>query len=362
MRLTPIGGAQNDGLFRAETGVIYFRKFREGKGEIFRSCRTDKPGEARDRRDEFMAELWGEKKKEKKARQTVGELWAVWYQGMSATKAPKSAESIRTAWKNLRPYAENLFLDEITLTWWTNTYIPKKRAEKNPRKGIDNAERKFFNDWKWLSGMLKWAEGEGHGGADWVRPKLFDPDPETDEGVVYSDEQMSALRGNAGLRMLALIVMGEEHFMRRSEGRLLEWARVRPDQTIHLRAQDTKIREARTFPFNDRLARLFDDLLNEQRAAGIESRYVFPSLVASDEDRPMSFSEFRTEWGRCCRAAGLPEGSRFHWLRHTGLTKAFKSKAANPAVICVFAGLSLEEAMKTYVHFTVTDLREVLVT
>lgn len=144
-----------------------------------------------------------------------------------------------------------------------------------------------------------------------------------------------------------------------SEAILLSWDRVDEEsRTIHLRAQDTKIRKKRTFPFNNKLAALFVELKAEAKAMGLNSKYVFPSLV-SDKDEPMSFSEFRTLWEATCKKANLPEGSRFHWLRHTGLTKAFKRARLDAARICHFAGLSLDEADRTYLHFKPEDLRGV---
>jgi len=63
-------------------------------------------------------------------------------------------------------------------------------------------------------------------------------------------------------------------------------------------------------------------------------------------------------WASCKRLAGIPKEYRFHWLRHTFLTNAFK-QSVNPALICEYAGLSLEEAQRTYLHFSVDDTRVV---
>jgi integrase len=354
MNWVRIGGAQNDGLFRhSETKVIKFRKYREGKGEIDRSCKTTVLEKARQVRDELMSELWGEKPL-KKTRNSVGELWASWYQGMQETKSKKTAESIRTAWTNLKPYAENLFLDDITSEWWTNTYIPEKRSEENPRKGLDNSKRKFFNEWKWMSMFLKWCAENGKAPAQWVRPKLIDPDPERAEGVVYTKSQLENLDDEARLIEETFLCAGLEHFMRRSEIKDLTWDRVDlVKRVITLRAQDTKIRKPRRVPINEKLAHLFAQVrfVNEG-----SSPFVFPSKTGSE---PMTFSEFRTMWGNWCERAGLAEGSRFHWLRHTGLTKATKRPGVNLVALCIVAGLSIEELQKTYLHYQLDDLRGV---
>lgn len=356
MKLTAIAGHANDGLYRAESGTIYFRKYRDGKGEIFKSTKTKDLSMARRMRDALMAELWNEKPKVVK-RETVREIWAVWFQGMKETKSENTANSISASWNNLEPYIGDLFLSDVTLEWWTNVYIPQKRAEQNKRPTIDNTKRKFFNEWKWLSGFLKWSEASGKGGPDWKRPRIKNPDPEIEEGRAYSDDEIASLRLNASLRMTAFLEAGLNHFMRRSEIRLLEWNRINlVARTVHLRAQDTKIRKARTFPFNKTLLGLFAELKREADLAGVKSRFVFPSMKG---DQGMTVDEFRRMWESCTKAAGLPKGSRFHWLRHTGLTKACKRKEINIAGLCVFAGLSIDELQKTYLHLTVDDLRGV---
>lgn len=48
-----------------------------------------------------------------------------------------------------------------------------------------------------------------------------------------------------------------------------------------------------------------------------------------------------------------------HDLRHTELTRRFKIKGADYALICYQADLSLEMAMETYIHFTPEDTRPV---
>lgn len=278
---------------------------------------------------------------------------------MIETKRPATADSIRYARQNLEPYAFDRFLDDMTAEWWTNEYIPKKRAEQNKRKGIDNSKRKFFNEWKWISGFLKWCERNGKAGPGWVRPHLTNPDPETDEGVVYSDPQMTELYRSATLRMATLLVMGERHFMRRDEARLLEWSRVDlENRTVRLRAQDTKTKKARTFPISSELVSLLIQIKDESRVMGLESKFVFPSLAHGPAEA-MTRGEFRHLWETTYGRAGLPQGSRFHWLRHTGLTRAFMRAKLDAGRICHFAGLSLEEADRTYLHFKPDDLRGV---
>lgn len=349
MKLTSIGGSNNDGLFRAENGTIYFRKYREGKGEICRSTKTTSLERARKRREELMEELWGDAPLKAK-RQIVGELWAVWYEGMEITKSKGTAVSIASSWKHLEAHAGGRFLDEITAEWWTNSYIPRKREESG-------ASRKFFNERKWLGMFLKWCDETGKGDRGWKRPKLTNPDPKRESGRAYSDDEIRRLLEQADWKLKAKIIMGCHHFMRRNEVATLAKDRVdRVNRTIHLRALDTKIRKPRTFPYSEQLEQIFVILDAENEKAGINSPFVFPSPV--NPDQPIGPDGFKRAWGTAKRNAGNIKG-RFHDLRHTGLTKAFKAKGSNAALICHFAGLSLEEAERTYLHFTTDDLRGV---
>jgi hypothetical protein len=67
----------------------------------------------------------------------------------------------------------------------------------------------------------------------------------------------------------------------------------------------------------------------------------------------------KKSWLTWKNQAGVSVKKKFHWLRHTGLTNAFRRQKLAAAQICFFAGLSLEEAQKTYLHFDEDDLRGV---
>ena len=359
MKLLEINGSNNDGLFKTENGIIWFRKYREGKGEIYRSCKTKDLNVARKRRNELMEQLWGDAPLRVK-RQTFPEIWESWYQGMAEVKSKKTAESIRSAWFNLKPYMSYMFLDEVTGEWWLNEYIPKKRKEDPPKNKpkLDMSNRKFFNERKWLGMCLKFAEENGRGGPGWRRPAFKNPDSATSEGKIYSPDQLRKLRDNSNERMLTLLCMGEQHFMRRSEAIKLEWNRVSfENRSIHLRAQDTKIRRPRTFTFNRELL----GHLKVLKVQAGDSAFVFPSSFQAElgVDAAMTFGEFNKLWGKTKERAGITGKWVFHWLRHTGLTKAFKQPGSAAALICHFAGLSLSEAQKTYLHYGIDDIRGV---
>jgi integrase len=350
---TKVGGSQNDGLYRhSVTGIIKFRKYREGKGEIDRSCRTRDLTLARRKRDEFMAEIWGDKPKINR-RSTTGALWVEWRNGKAAAnKRQATMDSIDSTWKNLEPFAADLFPDEITEQWWLGVYIPKMRERPHPRTGLPNPKRKFMNDRKWLVSFLKSLHRQG---VIAKLPHIINPDPARDEGKVYSDEVMAKLYDAADWSLFAKLVMGAEHFMRRWEIGGMSKARInRTDRIIYLRAEDTKIKKPRAFAYNEALEWIFMIL---DAKSETESPWLFPS--PKDPMNPIRKDGFMTAWRAAKKRAGLIGKANFHWLRHTGLSKAFAAPGANPALICHAAGLSLDEAQKTYLHYGPEDTRNV---
>lgn len=352
MKLEAIGGAQNDGLYRdPKSGKIYVRKYREGKGEILKSTRTVILTDARIIRDKLFAELWGEKPMRKQPRQTVGELWAKWEEGCSVNAADATMKSIRSSWKNLAPYIDNTFLDDVTLDWWLTEYIPKKRKEISPKFKRPNPKRKFENDWKWLSTFLKWCQETDKYEPGQKRPMLINPDPKRDKGRALSDGEVRRLIENSSGTLKLQILMAVTMGMRASE--IAKLAKNRIDwgeQTIFLRAEDTKIRQPRPVPISSTVLPLL-----ELQCASSKSPFVFPAK--NDSSKSFTRDSKSTAWDTCRAKANVD--CKFHELRHTFLTKAFKTPGSNAAKICHFAGLSLKEAQETYLHLDHNDVREV---
>jgi hypothetical protein len=298
---------------------------------------------------EKLDELLRLQKGDPEAQPTVGQLWNSWEAGMRTTKSEGTIKSIASARKHLEPRVFHFKLVELDGEWWATKFIPDVRLVTG------NNEFKFFNIRKWTSMFLKWADENRKGPKDWRRPRLIDPDPEVAAGRAYSIEETTALMFHADWLLKPKIVMALEHFMRRSEIAFLAKERVdRKKQIIYLRAQDTKIRKARSFPYNDNLEKLF--IVIDDHYAKLNSPWVFPS--PKDISISIGRDGFSSAWATCKRLAGVV--GRFHWLRHTALTRAFKASGSNPALICEMAGLQISEAQKTYLHFEIDDMRSVL--
>lgn len=345
MKLIPIDGRGNEYLFTPEgQHVVWTSRSKKGFKRLQRSLRTSNTIEAREKRDELFAVWFGEKKKEnKKVLKLAGERWDEW----AKTKSRKSQgtnDSIKYSGQHIRPLIESMDPNEITGTWWENTYIPTKRAEAS--------DRKFFNEWKWLSSFLNSLHREGH---IEKLPLLENPDGETEEGLNLEDSEINALYAQAHGDLTLQIDLGFKHFMRRSEVLLLPYAEINFRKGgIELPAFRTKIRKARFVPLNDEtLATL------RARKALSKSPYVFPNR--KDPKRPMGRKGNDKAWKGAIRRANQngitisPEAT-FHDLRHSGLSRAFVA-TNRYAEICVVAGLSLAEAQRTYLHLTPDQTR-----
>lgn len=346
MKFEKIKGPQNHHLFRPFGAdgelrdVIWVRFYRVGKGRLEESLKTTLLGEARDNRDKRIAEFLGEKPRNASKVFLIEEKFPEFLE-LKKHKSAGTQASMKNQWENhLKDGLGGVIVTDLNNDEWLK-YVGRKR-ETHP-------DRKFFNDRKYLSMFTHWLYRNG------LIPKLpnfEDVDPEIAEGLVYSEDQIKALLRHAepeiGLKILCGLTMG----MRIGEINSLEWSQVDfKKKTIYLPAEKTKVRKERTFGISEACY----DLL-KQRAAKSKGSAVFES--PRNPNKTQGRDGHKAAWTKCKALAGVPEEYRFHWLRHTFLTRAFK-KSVNPALICEYAGLSLEEAQKTYLHFTVEDTRVV---
>lgn len=342
MKFKKIQGAQNHNLFRPYDrngelrATFWVRFFRTGKGRLEESLKTEALGEARIARDIRIAEFLGTKPKFRGGAHLVGDKFPEFVE-LKRGKSKATYDSIKNQWeKHLKEYFEAKLIDEVTGSEWLR-YVAWKRAEPGM------ADRKFFNDRKYLSMFLHWLHRDGLLAKV---PRLEDVDPTIDAGRVFADDEIEALLTAAQPDLKDQIQMALTMGMRHGEIWSLEWAQVNlRARTIHLPAHKTKIREARTFAMSE-----IGEAILKRRRASSESDWVFPH--SDDPSKPAGRFGEKSAWDKARIAAGV-EG-RFHDLRHTFLTRAFK-KAVNPALICAYAGLSLEEADRTYLHFDEKD-------
>lgn len=280
----------------------------------------------------------------------VRELWSDWYEGMRTTKSKGTSDSILTSWKRLEPFIADKTIPEITNILFTNKIIPTIRKERKQ-------DFKFANIRKWLGMFLGHCIENGLAPSGYRKPRFSNPDPETHAGKDYSLEETDRLMKHADWKMKPKLIMSLNHFMRRSEVALLSCDRLdRINRVIHLRAEDTKIRKARSFPYNQDLEDALVVLDQNYARLKIKSSWVFPSPI--NHSKSIGRDGFATAWESLKRDAKVK--GRWHDLRHSALSRAFKVPGANQALICAMAGLNISVAQKIYLHITIEDLKAVL--
>lgn len=321
-------------IIRAQkSGRYYLRIKRSPRPELFVSLKTVRMNEAREKADRIIEQYLGKKIS---GRPLVKDIWNDLIV-LHENKAKKTYQSFEMHWRvHLLPFFGHMLIEDVNEKTWEQYIAYTTRRTPG---------RKLFNDRKHLIKALVYAVTQGLISR---KPSLRNPDGKSEAGKVYTDDEIKRLLIHAdddlGLKILMAFTMG----MRKSEIMKLSWDRVDlKSNIIKLRAIDTKTRRARSFGISPVVKSL---LASRNETSG--SAWVFPR----HDDKKYPQTEFRKTWVTCKRSAKVV--GRFHDLRHTFLTKAFK-KNINPALICHYAGLSLEEAQRTYLHFTVEDTRVV---
>lgn len=359
MKLEKITARGAEGLYReSTTKIIYFRQYRKGRGEIKQSTRTTVLEEAKRERDRIVRD--GKKSSTSDGRTSALDRYYSWIERKrNQNKSEGTLTSMESSGNFFSKFLDSMTEDEITSKWWDDVFIPKTKflrfkpvfnkgtGEYTREEEVRSTPRKFFNDRKWMIAFLEQCLEDGL-----IKkvPVLADPDPERDPGKVYTDEEIETLLNMAPHEDLYLaILMGVTMGMRRGEIFGLKSDRIdTKNKIIRLRAQDTKIRKARSFAISPGT----QDMILARAKAG---PWIFPSK--DDKSVPLHKDGYMNAWKGLKFKTGIV--GRFHFLRHTFLTKAFRAPGANAALICHYAGLSLEVAQKVYLHFDDEDTKQV---
>jgi integrase len=260
-------------------------------------------------------------------------------------------EAAKYAGKRFIPFFGDKYpteIDEVTF----DQYVIWRRGKTHPKIS-------FRNDIKWLKRYVKYLQTKGfyvdHSGVQKPLPKFIDPNPKKRKGKgigkSLTADQIQALLNKAPIAdragdLVLQILMGFTMFMRQSEIMFLDWPRVDLKRKVLILDEDhTKTKQYREVNISPQV---FEILVKRKLEA--KSQLVFPSPV--DPAKSQGRQGNKTVWTECRRLAKVK--CRFHDLRHSGLTRAFQ--VSNQwAQICLMAGLSLEEAERTYLHITSKD-------
>lgn len=329
-----------------ESRYWYVRKKKKGHKPLFKTTGEKRSKHrAKKRALEIIAEWLGvEHAGEKISFKSVGEEVIL----LKASKSRATQESARLhIQKHLGPTfgsmtvadsKKNPLVNEATF----EQYVSDQR--------FMNPKRRLFNDWKHFRMVMNHAWKKGL-----ISRKVIvkNPDPKTKAGRVYSDREVRRLIKAANPTLRAQITAGVTMGMRRGEILCLTWDRHADmkRRMIRLYAEDTKIRRGREFAMSDDFFDLADKIHRRQRRP--RTGPVFPSRY----DRKLPTRSNKSAWRACKRRAGVV--GRFHDLRHTFLTNALLRDGANPMHVSVYAGVSMTEIQRTYLHPRAEDTRGV---
>lgn len=316
------------------SGTWYVRKYVKGRGEICKSTR-EKHSKSRAKTEalRLLSEFLG--KPQRGYIPTFDDM-AQTVIKLKVGKAKATQESARiTFGKHLIPFFGTYRIDQISEIEWESYIIAKRQIQP----GI-----KLFNHWKHMIMVMRLAYKQGA----IERPvSLKNPDLQTRIGKVFTEDEINRLLNNANPDLKLQILMGVKMGMRKSEILKLSWDRVDMErQVIHLRAEDTKIRQGRSMG-------IAPDIYIGLQKRDRSSPWVFP--WRENKSKPVAAN--KSAW-RECKLAARVEG-RFHDLRHTFLTKALLEKKANPLDVSVYAGVSLEMIQSVYLHPNVEHTRSI---
>lgn len=310
-----------------ESGVWYYRKFVAGRGEFFRSTRERvSKAKAKAIGLRMFAEWLGTREAAKEVMFLYDDLERIYLeQKKNRSRATQVSAELHTR-KHLSPYFTGYPVRSMGEKW--EDYVAFSRA-KDPT-------RKLKHDAQHFKGMLKLAFERGM--IDRL-PRVRRPDPKSDIGREYTEQEIERLLRHAGPDLTIQIKMGYLMGMRRSEILKLSWDRLNlKDGVVVLRAKDVKTRQGREVPMH---VEVWAEL--KVRARKAQSQYVFPS--PKDLSKPIDNN--KTAWRRCKRDANVI--GRFHDLRHTFITRALHVYKLPSSDVSAIAGMSLAQ-MERYRH------------
>jgi integrase len=328
-------------MFQMQNGIWYVRYWSPSrKCYLENSLKTDIKAKAKKAKKLFLESLHEQKGKEARAYKKYKDVCNAFLSDTVWKSEATKKTALNQINNHIIPWFGNYDPDRIDENLWER-YASEKRS-KDPNCSL-------FNTRKYIWKIHNWAHRKRIVKDKFV-PFDFDEGRKS-PGVIVTRLQLNKIQVYLNEDWEDISNLAFEMAFRIGEIKALTWDRVNLSTgEITLEAEHTKTRRARK-PVMTGAA---SEILLRRKLARIESDYVFPS---HDKTKPMSKSD--DAWQRAKKAAGVK--CRFHDLRHTWLTNAFKA-SNRYAEICEYAGLSLDEALETYVKFNRNDMASIAIT
>lgn len=344
------------------SGIYYVRTSVQGKGELFKSTRSRKKGEAKAIADEMIKEFAGQKPGLRTGRIKMSKICEMAQAACLEESKQLDDDGIPLRSKNTTehdfynfPLISKLFgdyyADEMDELFWKG-WVKKEGRELNRTLG-DIA--------KYLSKSLSYAFDQKYLAR---KPRIKNPDKQRNKAKVYDNAQIVTFYHNAEPDLQHLIILGAENPLRPHENCEVQWSMVSFEKDEHgkpiviYRFPEwfTKTREAREMTLSPRSAEI---LRARYKTRDKASPYVFPS-PKNPTTKPISKKMLSRMWGRMKERAGIPNAKiKFHWLRHSFYSKALLEALVPVSLVSEAGGTSIATLQSRYLKSTAQTTRAV---
>lgn len=326
-----------------QSGVYYVRKYRAGKGELFKSTGETNKGRAKTKAEDMIAGWLGQRRTAAR-RVLVSEV-------IDQLERVLGEESIQKDEAG-RPVRRRRTVDK------DGTYLPLLKTLFGDAY-IDELDEDFWEDWirttgrklnrqlgdiaKYLSKLLTFAYRKKYINR---KPPVRNPDPKKKDVPTYEIKNIREFLDHADPELRDLIVIGAECGLRPHENREMRWEFVsfaRDGVRVNIPDWFEKRKRAREIVLSPGAAGVV-----RRRSKGRVGPFVFPA--PTDPLKPLSDVQLSRLWRRMLgrvnakrvenRKPPLEAGIKFHWLRHTFFTKALLEADKPLAMVAAYGGNS----------------------
>jgi integrase len=298
---TWVKASQNMVLHRP-TGIYYVRKYRAGKGELFKSTGETRKGRAQTLADEMQAQWLGGKRLGGR-RYPIGELCDLLEDRLS--EDPERRRKTRQHDKTYLPIIRDLFgeewADEIDEAFW-DAWV--RRTGRGMNRTLGDVA-------KYLSKVLTFAFEQKIINR---KPRIKNPDAAPKSPPVYTIEQIQGFLEHADSELKDLLIVATECGIRPHENRELRWDWIEDCKIVRFPETFTKTKKAREIVLSPGVQKLLT-----HRLARRQGPFVFSA--PKNPHQPLSECQLSRMWRRMLGRAGIStedrKGPKFHWVRHT---------------------------------------------
>lgn len=327
---------------RTDTGIIYVRKYKAGKGELVKSTgfTVKNISKARTAAEVIVADwLTGKSTvRQRQIDQICDDLWGVLEQEYkNKDRRLKTWEHDRTYLPIIQKYFGNCFASDIDEEFWNNWVRDTGRPLRRSLSDIA----------KYLSKVLTYAYQKKYISR---KPKIKNPDKPKKSGRIYENSDIELFIKHADPMLRDLIIIGAECGLRPNENQGLQWDCITFEQSrvlIYIPDEVEKRERGRIMEASDNVANCL-----RRRFTTRTGPYVFPA--PKNVLRPISTKHLNVLWRRTLEKVnkelikanrdpfpvGKNGGVQFRWLRHSFFTKALLDAKEPLAKVASYGGNS----------------------